>query len=185
MRRFLAAVLLAIFVLAALGARAGAAVPWVMPVHGAVVRPFRAPVTPYGPGHFGVHFAVPPGTPVRAAGGGVVTFVGKVDGVLFVVVRHPGDLRTTYGFLAATPLRPGDRVGRGEVLGTTRGPILHFGLRRGAFYLDPLQLFHPTRVELVPVDSPFPPECRYATAATLNRAPEPISGCSSPKIARP
>ena len=153
MRRFLVALLLVAFV----PARAGAAVPWLLPVHGPVVRGFLAPVTPYGPGHFGVHFAVPPGTPVRAASAGMVSFVGKVNGVLYVVVRHPGDLRTTYGFLASTPVHDRDRVTQGQVLGTTRGPILHFGLRRGDEYLDPMQVFRPPRVELAPLDRPERP----------------------------
>lgn len=153
MRRFLVMLLL----VAVVPTRAGAAVPWFLPVHGPVVRAFVAPVTPYGPGHFGVHFAVRPGTTVRAAGAGVVSFAGTVDGVLYVVVRHPGDLRTTYGFLAATSLHNGDRVTRGETLGTTRGPILHFGLRRGDEYLDPMQLFERPHVELAPLSGAAAP----------------------------
>jgi murein DD-endopeptidase MepM/ murein hydrolase activator NlpD len=149
--------LFVLVLVAVVPARADAAVPWRLPVHGPVVRGFVAPVTRYGPGHFGVHFVVPPGTTVRAAGTGVVSFVGWVDGVLYVVVRHPGDLRTTYGFLAATEVHNGDQVTVGQVLGTTRGPILHFGLRRGDEYLDPMQLFRPPRVELAPLDDPVAP----------------------------
>src|SRR4051794_16823449 len=112
----------------------------------------------YGRGHLGVHFRVPPGTEVRAAGGGIVTFAGRVAGSLDVVVLHRGGLRTTYAFLATAVVRPGDAVVRGQVLGTTggRGPghngsVLHFGLRRGDDYLDPMSLFSPTVVHLAPV----------------------------------
>ncbi|MFZ4584886.1 MAG: murein hydrolase activator EnvC family protein [Acidimicrobiia bacterium] len=141
--------------LAALGVRAGAEqgealrVSWVRPVGGPVVEPFRPPSTPYGPGHRGVTFAVEPGTPVHAAGAGVVTFVGTIADVTWVVVGHAGGLRTTYGYLATTAVATGDPVAPGHVIGTV-GPAgrCYFGLRRGATYLDPMRLFRP-RIRLV------------------------------------
>src|ERR1700716_737008 len=109
---------------------------WLPPVDGPVARPFRAPAFAYGPGHRGVDLAAAPGTPVRAAGDGVVSFAGSVAGSLHVVVAHDGDLRTTYAFLAGIGVRAGDRVARGQVVGTagSTGPEhdvegLHFGVR--------------------------------------------------------
>src|SRR2546421_3413606 len=87
---------------------------WLPPVDGPVVRPFQAPAFAYGPGHRGVDLAAAPGTPVRAAGDGVVSFAGSVAGSLHVVVAHDGDLRTTYAFLADTGVRTGERVTRGQ-----------------------------------------------------------------------
>jgi len=93
---------------------AGAAPPepggcgvWLPPVDGPVVRAFQAPAFAYGPGHRGIDFAAPPGTPVRASGDGVVAFAGSVAGSLHVVVAHDGNLRTTYAFLAGIGVRPG------------------------------------------------------------------------------
>src|SRR3954447_17287967 len=69
---------------------------WLRPVDGAVVQPFDAPSSPYAPGHRGVDFAAAPGTPVRAANDGVVSFAGSVAGTLHVTIAHDGGLRTSY-----------------------------------------------------------------------------------------
>src|SRR5919106_1538669 len=145
----------------------GACAAWLPPVDGPVVRPFQAPAFAYGPGHRGVDLAAAPGTPVRAAGDGVVSFAGSVAGSLHVVVAHDTaerlTLRTTYAFLAAAHVRTRDRVARGQVIGAAGGSgpehepgALHFGLRLGDRYLDPERLFDAcdlTRlVRLVPVD---------------------------------
>ena len=149
---------------------AGAAPPapggcgaWLPPVDGPVARSFQAPAFAYGPGHRGIDFAEPPGTPVRASGDGVVAFAGPVAGSLHVVVAHDGDLRTTYAFLAGISVRAGDRVTRGQVVGAagSSGPEheaggLHFGVRLGDRYVDPQRLFGvcdlTQLVRLIPVD---------------------------------
>ncbi len=123
---------------------------WIRPVEGRVVREFSPPLTRYGRGHLGVDFAAEPGTSVRAAGPGVVSFAGAVANALHVVVVHDGGLRTSYSFLASIRVGRGDHVEGGAVLGSTggRGPehdgsVLHFGLRSGTQYLDPMLLFAP------------------------------------------
>jgi len=127
---------------------AGAAPPgaWVRPVDGPVVEPFRAPTTSFGPGHRGVDFGVPEGTDVRAASDGTVVFAGTVAGTLHVSVAHEGGLRTSYSFLAGVLVRRGMRVRAGQVVGTSgsspHGPRrVHFGLRAGDTYVDPMVLF--------------------------------------------
>jgi hypothetical protein len=144
---------------------AACAAAWTKPVDGAVVDPFRAPPNPYGPGNRGIDLAAPPGTPVRAAGSGVVAFAGQVGGTLHVVVEHTGGLRTTYAFLSDVGVRAGQSVGRGQVVGSTGGGgpgqpagSVHFGLRLGDRYVDPTVLFGPCDltklVHLAPVDQP-------------------------------
>ena len=132
--------------------------PWARPVDGAVTRPFDPPPDRYGAGHRGVDLAGAPGSPVRAAGDGVVVFAGMVAGRPVVSVDHAGGLRTTY-----EPVDPavgaGQEVARGAVLGTLSGghagcPVaacLHWGLRRGEVYLDPLSLLAPPEVRLLPM----------------------------------
>jgi hypothetical protein len=144
---------------------ADAASGWLRPVDGAVVRPFEQPGSVYGPGHRGVDLAAAPGTPVRAANDGVVTFAGAVAGTLHVTVAHEGGLRTSYSFLSAVSVREGQHVARGEIIGTTGGTnddhdgtVLHFGLRVGDRYVDPMGLFSPVDlaaiVHLAPVGAP-------------------------------
>lgn len=170
-QRFAGAVLSAVALAGAPGvAVPGVAVPgieghpaWVRPVEGPVVEAFDAPTRAYGPGHRGVDFAAPPGTPVRAAGSGTVAFAGAVAGSLHVVVAHEGGLRTSYSFLERVLISTGRRVDAGQVVGLAGGSgsghapgVLHFGLRAGDRYVDPMALFGPvdlTRlVRLVPTD---------------------------------
>ena len=144
---------------------AACAAAWTKPVDGEVVDPFRPPPNPYGPGNRGIDLAAPPGTPVRAAGAGVVAFAGQVGGTLHVVVEHAGGLRTTYAFLSDVGVQPGQSVARGQVVGATGGGgpgqpggSVHFGLRLGDRYVDPSVLFGPCDlsklVHLAPVDQP-------------------------------
>ncbi|WP_374114287.1 peptidoglycan DD-metalloendopeptidase family protein [Streptomyces sp. NK08204] len=129
-----------------------------------VLRGWQPPATVYGPGHRGVDLAAPPGARVHAVAAGRVTFAGRVAGRGVVSVELAGtDLRTTY-----EPVRPsvrkGDRVGAGGVVGAVEPTgshcatttCVHWGLRRGETYLDPLTLLppwllHPGPSRLLPV----------------------------------
>ncbi|SDF35695.1 Peptidase family M23 [Blastococcus aurantiacus] len=140
-------------------ARPSAAARWTAPLPGepAVTRPFEAPAHAYGPGHRGADLGGAAGTPVLAAGDGVVVFAGMVAGRPVVSIDHADGLRTTY-----EPVDPvvgaGQRVARGSPIGTLvvghagcpAEACLHWGLRRGDTYLDPLQLLA-VRVRLLPL----------------------------------
>jgi hypothetical protein len=151
---------------------AGASVShWVRPVAGEVVRAFDAPRSRFGAGHVGVDLAAPRGTAVHAAGPGVVSFAGSVGGARHVVIAHAGNLRTSYSFLAKISVRRGERVAAGEVVGTTGGTwaghdgtVVHFGLRSGDTYVDPMLLLAPvdlaTVVHLAPTTDPPRPASR-------------------------
>lgn len=146
---------------------AGAAPPgprWTRPVDGALVRAFEAPRTRFGPGHRGVDFAAAPGTPVVAAGAGVVVFAGSIGPSSHVVVLHPvSGWRTGYSFLESVAVHRGAAVSGGTVVGTSGGAgdghdgsVLHFSLRIGDEYVDPMILFRPldlgAAVHLAPTD---------------------------------
>ncbi|GGU43181.1 M23 family metallopeptidase [Streptomyces lavendofoliae] len=133
----------------------GATAVWpVGPPRPVVVRGWEPPASAYGPGHRGVDLATPPGTEVRAAAGGRVSFAGPVAGrgVLSVTLPDTGTppLRTTYE--PVRPLvRPGAEVAAGQLVAVvTAGArphcaagCLHWGLRRGDVYLNPLSLLPP------------------------------------------
>jgi len=133
------------------------------PLDGAprVVRRFDPPPEPWLPGHRGVDLAASPGALVRAAGAGTVHFAGQIAGRGVVSVTHPNGLRTTY-----EPLEPNVSTGQTIAAGAQIGALasghpgcpaaacLHWGLRRGDEYLDPLALLGLGRVRLLPLDAP-------------------------------
>ncbi|MGH4019642.1 MAG: M23 family metallopeptidase [Pseudonocardiaceae bacterium] len=138
----------------------GGAVPafgWPLPGFPAVVRDFDPPAHRYGPGHRGVDLAGVHGLPVLAAGAGTVVYAGPLAGRGVVSIDHPGGLRTTYEPVLAA-VSAGELVARGQRIGTleaghpgcTAPACLHWGLRRGIDYLDPLRLLAPGRLRLLP-----------------------------------
>lgn len=130
-------------------------VSYTAPVDGPVVDGFRPPSTPYGPGNRGLEYDTAPGTPVRAAAAGVVTFAGPVAGALYVTVLHADGVRTTYSYLRSIAVHADDAVQSHEMLGAA-GDRLLFTARLGDAYLDPAILLAaaPLAVHLVPDASP-------------------------------
>ena len=135
-------------VLAAIGlialpqpARAQAPGALVPPVDGPVARSFQAPASTYGPGHRGIDYSVPSGTPVRAAAAGTVTFAGSVAGNLAVTIAHGSALQTTYSELSSVSVSPGEQVGEGAWIGRSGSAHeddgLHFGVKLEGSYVDP------------------------------------------------
>jgi murein DD-endopeptidase MepM/ murein hydrolase activator NlpD len=123
------------------------------PVFGRIIDPFRLSAGPFGAGHRGIDIAAPVGTPVHAASGGVVAFVGSVAGSLFVSIDHPDGVRTTYGYLSSIGVSRGDVVIRGQVIAASgfghpgkTPPHLHLGARVDGAYIDPLPLLVPITV---------------------------------------
>lgn len=131
---------------------------WPLGEPAAVARPFDAPEHRYAAGHRGADLAGAPGAPVLAAGAGRVSYAGLLAGRGVVVVVH-GPLRTTYEPVAAGVV-VGQSVAAGEVLGRlepghagcSAAACLHWGLRRGDDYLDPVQLVDPGPARLLPVE---------------------------------
>lgn len=158
------------------------------PVTGPVIRAFEAPASPFGAGHRGIDIAVPLGTEVRAPAPGVVSFAGWVAGSLFVSIDHEGGIRTTYSWLSAALIAVGQPVDRGAVIALTGHghpdvpiPHLHFGVRIGGQYVDPLLLLGPGSVvgfiRLAPLtDLPTGPAAAFtqtAAAGPVGDGPRP------------
>jgi murein DD-endopeptidase MepM/ murein hydrolase activator NlpD len=152
---------------------------WSPPVGGPAVRGFEPPARPFGPRHLGLDYAVPPGTPVHAAGDGVVAFAGRVGRAAFAVaVDHAGARRTTYAYLRGVAIEPGTPVRRGDVLGVSgaagpgHGPgVVHFGYRVAGQPEDPAVLFAvppPAWISLAPLDRPA---CRWPASGRLRPVP--------------
>lgn len=120
---------------------------WVAPVDPVtVVVPFDGPARPWLAGHRGVDLAAPVGTPVAAPRAGTVTFAGVVVDRPVLTVRHDDGLRSSVEPVEAL-VAVGDRVAGGAVVGTVSDArshcsptCLHWGVREGETYLDPMLL---------------------------------------------
>jgi murein DD-endopeptidase MepM/ murein hydrolase activator NlpD len=100
--------------------------------------------------HLGVDYAAPTGTPVHAAGAGVVTLAGWLGGYgQTVKVRHPNGYETLYGHLSRIAVRRGQRVEQGQLVGkvgstgVATGPHLDYRMLRSGVYVDPLKVVSP------------------------------------------
>ncbi len=98
--------------------------------------------------HNGVDFAAPSGTPVYAAAAGTIRSVG--DGGPcgnMVQIDHPNGLTTAYCHLSKFgPISPGQHVETRQLIayvgqtGRATGPHLHFAVKRGDVFLNPLSM---------------------------------------------
>ena len=95
----------------------------------------RHPILGYARAHQGVDFGAGGGTPVLAAGDGVVVKAGRWGGYgNWLQIRHSGGWDTGYAHLSryAKGLRPGMKVRQGQVVayvgstGMSTGPHLHY-----------------------------------------------------------
>lgn len=154
--------LLAVLVGLGLGAApaaAAAGTAWSWPLAGPheVSRPFAPPASRYGAGHRGADLPAEAGAGVRAAAAGRVSYAGLLGGRGVVVVVH-GDLRTTYEPVTASvavgsAVAAGTEIGRLEPghAGCPVAACLHWGLRRGEDYLDPVGLVDRSPARLLPL----------------------------------
>lgn len=106
------------------------------------------PVTKKKSLHTGTDFPAPTGTPVHAAGAGVVIMAGWYGAYgNAVIVDHGGGYTTLYGHNSKLAVSVGDTVEAGEIIanvgstGWSTGPHLHFEVRINGNPTDPMQFF--------------------------------------------
>lgn len=115
---------------------------------GVLVRAFVDPGTAWGAGHRGVDLAAASGAEVVAPRAGFVSFVGVVVDRPLIVLTHPDGRRSTLepvvsDLVAGTTVSAGDRLGTvAHDVSTHCAPAqcVHWGVRAGEGYLDPLTL---------------------------------------------
>lgn len=97
-----------------------------------------------GSSHQGIDLSAPEGAPVKATADGVVTFTGRSDRYgRTVVIDHGNGWRTRYAHLKRIKIDNGQRVSRGEVIGTVgksgnaTGFHLHYEIIRNGSQIDP------------------------------------------------
>lgn len=143
-------------------------------------RDFQPPARRWQSGHRGVDLPGRPGEPVLAAAEGRVSHAGMLAGRGVVVIEH-GPVRTTYEPVVAQ-VKAGERVTAGQPIGTLAAghpecsveACLHWGLKAGEDYLDPLLMLVPadtggesggSRVRLLGADAPARAKERAAERA--------------------
>lgn len=95
--------------------------------------------------HTGIDIPKAKGTPVYATGNGIVTATGYDSGYgYFIEIQHISDFRSFYGHLSRILVNVGDRVSITKKIacvgstGVTTGNHLHYEVRKGKRYLNPI-----------------------------------------------
>lgn len=121
------------------------------PVNGEITSGFGGRQSPGGIGstdHKGIDIGVVTGTSVAAADGGKVSLAGWNGGYgNCVIIDHGNGRQTLYGHLEGYTVQAGDVVGKGQEIGKSgstgksTGPHLHFGVKEGGRFVDPMSYF--------------------------------------------
>ena len=115
------------------------------------------PVLGYNKMHKGIDFAASRGTPIYAAGDGVIEKAGRNGGYgNYIRIRHVNNLKTAYAHMKrfAKGMKPGKRVKQGQVIGyvgttgRSTGPHLHFEVLNGCKQLNPKSIKSANREKL-------------------------------------
>jgi murein DD-endopeptidase MepM/ murein hydrolase activator NlpD len=109
----------------------------------------RHPVLGFSRMHTGVDWAAPMGTPIYAAGNGVIDKVGWEGGYgKYIRMRHPNGYETAYGHMTAYArgMEVGTRVRQGQVIGfvgstgLSTGAHVHYEILVNGRFVDPMRI---------------------------------------------
>ncbi len=115
------------------------------------------PILGYSLMHKGVDFGAPIGTPIYAAGDGVIQSIGPVSGYgNYIKLKHTATYGTAYGHISrfAAGLHVGSRVHQGQVIayvgmtGRATGPHLHFEVIKDGKQINPTSIKLPSGEKL-------------------------------------
>ena len=123
----------------------------------------KHPILGYNKMHKGMDFAAPTGTPIYAAGNGVVERANAYGSFgNYIRIRHANGYKTIYGHLNgfARGVRAGTRVTQGQVIGyvgmtgTATGPHLHYEVHLDGNAVNPMRIDAPTGRTLADDEQP-------------------------------
>jgi murein DD-endopeptidase MepM/ murein hydrolase activator NlpD len=164
------------------------------------------PITGRSTFHTGVDLIAPPGTPVLAAAGGVVSAAGSIPEYGIIVdIDHDNGLTSRYAHLSKTMVKVGDVVLKGQPVaqvgttGRSTGPHLHFEVREKGIPLNPNKFLSlgkndnmvinasntarpapaPAKPVVTPVVAPAAARPAPAVPATSAPAPVPVPAAAS------
>ena len=109
----------------------------------------KHPILGYTKMHRGADFGAPSGTPIMAAGNGIVEHAGR-NGAYgnYVRIRHTSEYKTAYAHMKgfAKKVRKGSRVKQGQIIGyvgttgRSTGPHLHYEVHKNGRQINPLSV---------------------------------------------
>jgi murein DD-endopeptidase MepM/ murein hydrolase activator NlpD len=117
----------------------------------------RHPLLKYHRMHTGVDWAAPTGTPILAAGDGIVEQVGRNAGYgNYIRIRHVNGFATAYGHMSrfAPGVEPGVSVKQGQIIGfvgstgLSTGPHCHFEVLVNNSFVNPMTIQVPRGLQL-------------------------------------
>lgn len=117
----------------------------------------RHPILGYTKMHRGTDFAAPIGTPVYAAGDGIVVRRSRYGAYgKYIRIRHNGYYSTAYAHLSRynSRIRQGTRVRQGQIIGyvgstgRSTGPHLHYEVLKGKVRVNPVKVKMPSGIRL-------------------------------------
>ena len=109
----------------------------------------RHPVLGYSRMHKGTDFAAPRGTPIFAAGDGVIEMRGRNRGYgNYIRIKHSSEYSTAYGhmsrfskqFIQGSKVRQGDVIGFVGTTGLSTGPHLHYEVIQRGTQINPMSV---------------------------------------------
>lgn len=109
----------------------------------------RHPIHKYTKMHLGVDWSAPRGTPIIAAGNGVVLKAGWSSGYgRRIELRHTNGYTTTYNHMSGfgKGIKEGTKVTQGQIIGyvgstgLSTGPHLHYEVLVNGRYMDPMRI---------------------------------------------
>ncbi len=113
----------------------------------------RHPILGYTKMHTGMDFSAPFGTPIKAAGNGVIEEIGRVGAYgKYIRIRHANGYKTAYAHMSrfAKGLKKGSKVRQNQVIGyvgstgRSAGPHLHYEVLVNNKQVNPQKLKLPT-----------------------------------------
>ena len=156
----------------------------------------KHPILGYSRMHKGTDFAAPSGTPIYAAGNGVIESIGRKGGYgKYIRIRHNGSFKTAYAHMKgfAKGLTRGKRVKQGQVIGyvgstgRSTGPHLHYEVIQNGKQVNPLKVRLPSGQKLAGSDLEAFQKHRAridADRRNQNRRLQLVmKGCAGPEIA--
>ena len=143
----------------------------------------RHPLLGYSKMHAGVDFGVPQGTPIRAAGSGVVEIAGRHGAYgIAVEIDHDNRYETLYAHMSklAAGIRRGAKVNQGQIIGyvgstgRSTGPHLHYEVHVDGRPVNPTRIKAAGGKQLAGKELAKFKQLQSRVEAMMQQAPSPL-----------